>query len=208
MAIIATLKLSTQGDKHHYSSGHGHHSSSHHSHKSSKDQKRRLSDPNADESAPKSKVAKNSESSNEVVVKNKMKNDSVNGELKMGRIPKIKSSKDQKRRLCDEVTMLDNGRVRCDICLKSFTELKNLYQHQKTLHMGNQNISCQAPDCKKKFKCHRYLRDHMRKSHGILAKMIPSTSKSTATKKSVKTKPSKKVIAEESQNVKAKSIED
>ena len=84
----------SHGDKHHSSSGHGHHSSSHsHSHKSSKDQKRRLSDANAiDESAPKSKVAKseNSSSNNEVVVKNKMKSESVNGELKMGRIPKIK----------------------------------------------------------------------------------------------------------------------
>ena len=52
------------------------------------------------------------------------------------------------------------------------------------------------------------MKDHMRKSHGISAKMIPSTSKPKTTKQSVKKVPSKKLVAEEPQKIREESIED
>ena len=83
-------------------------------------------------------------------------------------------------------------------------------RHYKNIHMtkGEKNFSCKLPGCDKKFGNAKYMKAHMCNGHGISAKMLPSTSKPTATKKSGKTKPSKKVIAEEPQNVKAESTED
>ena len=99
-----------------------------------------------------------------------------------------------------QVTMLENDRLRCDICSKSFSQLKNVKQHHDTIHVSKiKSFSCKIPGCQKKVSCQRYLNDHKRKIHDISAK---------ATKKSGMTKPSKKVIAEEPQNVKAESIED
>ena len=87
-----------------------------------------------------------------------------------------------------EWTMLDNLKFRCDNCQKSFSEFNNFRQHHNSVHLVKiKNISCEK--CDKKFHCKRYLRDHMRNSHGIYAKMIPSTSKPKATKQSVKKEP-------------------
>ena len=101
----------------------------------------------------------------------------------------------------------ENMRVRCDSCkdLKTFSEFKNFKQHHESVHIFK-NIHCQVLGCEKKFSCKRYLRDHMRRSHGISAKMIASTSKPKATKQSAKKQkePSKKFIAEEPQNMDVK----
>ena len=104
------------------------------------------------------------------------------------------------------VTLLENGRVKCDICDKDFSELKNARQHFKTIHT-KANFQCEM--CDKNFSALRYKKDHIRLIHGISAKM---TSKLKATKQSVKKQkePSKKVIADEPKrmDVKEEPIED
>ena len=73
-------------------------------------------------------------------------------------------------------------------------------------------FSCKAPGCDKKFRTETYMKDHMRKSHDISGKMIPSTSKLMTAKQNVKKqkKPSKKLNVVELQNidVKEEPIED
>ena len=105
---------------------------------------------------------------------------------------------------------LKDGSFSCGLCFKPFPSKGAAKRHYKDIHMTKEgkNFSCKLPGCDKKFGNENYMKAHMRKSHGISAKMLPSTSKPTATKKSGKTKPSKKVIPEEPQNVKAESIED
>ena len=135
-------------------------------------------------------------------------------ELKPGQILHIKkldqgssmTSKVPQNDMFYQVTMLDNGRIRCDICSKDFSAVKNAYQHQKSIHFGSKikTFLCKSPGCQKKFPSLRYLKEHARNMHGISAKMIPSTSKTKATK-SVK-----RVIAREPQNidVKEEPVED
>ena len=105
---------------------------------------------------------------------------------------------------------LKDGSFSCGLCFKPFPSKGAAKRHYKDIHMTKEgkHFSCKLPGCDKKFGNARYMKDHMRLRHGISAKMLPSTSKPTATKKSGKTKPSKKVIAEEPQNVKAESTED
>ena len=105
---------------------------------------------------------------------------------------------------------LKDGSFSCGLCFKPFPSKGGAKRHYKDIHMTKEgkHFSCKLPGCDKKFGNARYMKDHMRLRHGISAKMLPSTSKPTATKKSGKTKPSKKVIPEEPQNVKAESIED
>ena len=102
--------------------------------------------------------------------------------------------------------MLGNGRIQCDICSKDFSALKNAYQHQKSIHFGSKikTFLCKSPGCQKKFPSLRYLKEHARNMHGISAKMIPSTSKTKATKTV------KRVVAREPQNidVKEEPVED
>ena len=80
------------------------------------------------------------------------------------------------------VQLLENGRVRCEVCDKDFSQLKNARQHFQTVHLTkDKNVPCDK--CAKKFSCLRYMRDHKRRSHGISAKMIPSTKKMKEPKK-------------------------
>ena len=62
--------------------------------------------------------------------------------------------------------------------------MTNAKRHYQDVHMAkDKNIPCRAPGCGKKFKSMDYMKNHMFKSHGISAKMIPSTSKTKLTKK-------------------------
>ena len=76
------------------------------------------------------------------------------------------------------------GRFSCGLCLKAFSRKGVAKRHYKNVHMSkDKNIPCRAPGCGKKFKSMDYMKNHMFKSHGISAKMIPSTSKTKLTKK-------------------------
>ena len=91
------------------------------------------------------------------------------------------------------VQLLENGRVRCEVCDKDFSQLKNARQHFQTIHVTkDKNIPCEK--CDKKFSNLRYMKDHMRRIHKISAKMIPSTSK---TKMEVKKESEKIDVKEE-----------
>ena len=110
---------------------------------------------------------------------------------------------------------LKDGSFGCGICFKKFPRRRygHAKRHYQDVHMAKvinqeKSFSCKAPGCYKKFRNENYMKDHMRKSHGISAKMIPSTSKPKTTKQSVKKEPSKKLVAEEPQKIREESIED
>ena len=67
----------------------------------------------------------------------------------------------------------------------------------------DKNIPCRAPGCGKKFKSMDYMKNHMFKSHGISAKMIPSTSKTKLTKKG----PTKNTIEKETQKMESGKVD-
>ena len=100
----------------------------------------------------------------------------------------------------------------CGLCFKAFPRKGDAKRHYQDVHMAKANqgkpFSCKVPGCDKKFGTFNYMRDHMRKSHGIPAKMIPSITKPKTTKQSVKKEPSKKHNAVEPQDVKEEPIED
>ena len=99
---------------------------------------------------------------------------------------------------------LKDGSFSCGLCFKAFPRQFDAKRHYKNIHMtkGKKNFSCKLPGCDKKFGNEKYMKKHMRKSHGISGKIIPSTSKSKTTKQSVKKpkEPLKKLIAIEPQN--------
>ena len=105
---------------------------------------------------------------------------------------------------------LKDGNFSCGICFKFFTRKSNAKRHYKDVHMAKLNqgkpFSCKIPGCDKKFGSQNYMKSHMRKCHGIPAKIIPSTKQKAKKQKG----PSKKVIAEEPQNIDAREepIED
>ena len=113
---------------------------------------------------------------------------------------------------------LNDGSFSCGLCFKAFPRRRygHAKRHYQNVHMAKINqgkpFSCKAPGCDKKFRTETYMKDHMRKSHDISAKMIPSTSKLMTAKQNVKKqkKPSKKLNVVELQNidVKEEPIED
>ena len=110
---------------------------------------------------------------------------------------------------------LKDGSFGCGICFKKFPRRRygHAKRHYQDVHMAKiinqgKSFSCKAPGCYKKFRNENYMKDHMRKSHDISAKMIPSTSKPNTTKQSVKKEPSKKLVAEKPQNIREESIGD
>ena len=79
---------------------------------------------------------------------------------------------------------LKDGRMSCGLCFKAFGTMQHAKRHYQNIHMAkDKNIPCRVPGCGKKFKSMDYMKNHMFKSHGISAKMIPSTSKTKLTKK-------------------------
>ena len=79
---------------------------------------------------------------------------------------------------------LKDGRMSCGICFKAFGKIANAKRHYQDVHMAkDKNIPFRAPGCGKKFKSMDYMKIHMWRTHGISAKMIPSTSKTKLTKK-------------------------
>ena len=107
---------------------------------------------------------------------------------------------------------LKDGSFGCGLCFKAFPRKGDAKRHYQDVHMAKANqgkpFSCKVPGCDKKFGTFNYMRDHMRKSHGIPAKMIPSTTKPKTAKQSVKKEPSKKHNVVEPQDVKEEPIED
>ena len=74
------------------------------------------------------------------------------------------------------------GRFGCGICFKSFGSKPAGTTHYQDVHMtdkSQRNFKCRAPNCNKTFAVERYMKDHMKRRHGISAKMLKS-------KKSVK----------------------
>ena len=117
------------------------------------------------------------------------------------------------------IMRLKDGRISCGKCFKIFPgkfAMGNAKQHYQNVHMTSdgEKIPCRAPGCDKKFKTMHSMKDHMRQTHGVSAKMIPSTSaiKSTkSTKKTIKKEPSKKVVKKDEpqkMDVKQEAIED
>ena len=106
---------------------------------------------------------------------------------------------------------LKDGRFSCGLCFKAFSRKDSAKRHYNDIHMTKEgtNFSCKLPGCGKKFGNEKYMKKHMYASHGISAKMIPSTSKPKTTKQSVKKpkEPSKKRIAEESADMMEESID-
>ena len=100
---------------------------------------------------------------------------------------------------------LKDGNYGCGLCFKSFTRFQVAKRHYQNIHFAQEkNISCRAPGCDKKFAILRYMKEHMRASHGISAKLIQtirstkSSSKSTQPlKKGIKKEPSMKVMKKE-----------
>lgn len=83
---------------------------------------------------------------------------------------------------------LKDGRMSCGLCFKAFGKMQHAKRHYQNIHMAkDKNIPCRVPGCGKKFKSMDYMKNHMFMTHGISAKMIPSTSK-TKLKKKVPTK--------------------
>merc|ERR1712029_531066 len=79
---------------------------------------------------------------------------------------------------------LKDGRMSCGLCFKSFGTMQHAKRHYQNIHMAkDKNIPCRVPGCGKKFKSMDYMKGHMFQTHGISAKMIPSTSKTKLTKK-------------------------
>ena len=103
---------------------------------------------------------------------------------------------------------LNDGSFRCGLCFKAFPRKYDAKWHYQNIHMtkGEKNFSCRLPGCDKKFANEKYMKKHMRKSHGIPGRIIPSTSKLKIIKQSLKKpkEPSKKLIAVELQNVDVK----
>ena len=79
---------------------------------------------------------------------------------------------------------LKDGRMSCGLCFKAFGTMQHAKRHYQNIHMAkDKNIPCRVPGCGKKFKSMDYMKGHMFQTHGISAKMIPSTSKTKLTKK-------------------------
>ena len=97
---------------------------------------------------------------------------------------------------------LKDGRMSCGICFKAFGKIANAKRHYQDVHMAkDKNIPCRAPGCGKKFKSMDYMKIHMWRTHGISAKMIPSTSKLT------KKVPTKNTIEKDSQKMESEKID-
>ena len=112
------------------------------------------------------------------------------------------------------VIPLKDGRFGCGICFKPFGKLYHAKRHYQNIHLAKgKSISCRAQGCDKKFTNVDYMKEHMRKSHGVSWELIPSTSAAKSSNKSAKpykkgTKkaPSAKVIKEE-EHLKQEPIE-
>ena len=81
-----------------------------------------------------------------------------------------------------KLTRLNDGKVSCDICFKTFSgkcALGNAKSHYKQIHLTSKdkNIDCRFQGCLKKFNSLLYMKSHMHHCHGISAKQIPSTTK-------------------------------
>ena len=100
---------------------------------------------------------------------------------------------------------LKDGNYGCGLCFKSFTRFQVAKRHYQNIHFAQEkNISCRAPGCDKKFAILRYMKEHMRTSHGISARLIQTTSSTKSSskstkllKKGIKKEPSMKVIKKE-----------
>jgi len=107
---------------------------------------------------------------------------------------------------------LKDGRMSCGICFKAFGRMFDAKRHYQNIHMAkDKNIPCRAPGCAKKFKSMGYMKTHMFQTHGISAKMIPSTSKTKLTKKAttknvmeVDEEPQKMEVKKESEKIDVK----
>ena len=99
---------------------------------------------------------------------------------------------------------LKDGRMSCGLCFKAFGKMQHAKRHYQNIHMAkDKNIPCRVPGCGKKFKSMDYMKGHMFQTHGISAKMIPSTSKTTLTKKV----PTKNTIEKGSQKMEFEKID-
>ena len=99
---------------------------------------------------------------------------------------------------------LKDGRFSCGLCFKAFSRKGDATRHYKNIHMSkDKNIPCRAPGCGKKFKSMDYMKAHMLTTHGISAKMIPSTSKTKLTKKVG----AKNAIEKETQKMESEKID-
>ena len=86
-----------------------------------------------------------------------------------------------------------DGKFICGLCNKTFNHNRNVKDHYYHVHKSKEkNIECSKEGCHKKFSNITYMKTHMRKSHGIYAKQIPSSSKTRKPRKGIK-----KVIVEE-----------
>ena len=82
--------------------------------------------------------------------------------------------------------------------------MQHAKRHYQNIHMAkDKNIPCRVPGCGKKFKSMDYMKNHMFMTHGISAKMIPSTSKTKLTKK-VR---AKNAIEKETQKMESEKID-
>ena len=131
-----------------------------------------------------------------------------------GEAPKVpEEPEEQHNNIEPQVTQLKNGKVSCDICFKTFTQMKNAKAHFKQIHLEkDKNIDCRFQGCLKKFTCHHYMKKHMLQQHGISAKQIPSTKIKSSKSSTSNTRLTKKGIKIEQPNAvikeKQESIED
>ena len=73
---------------------------------------------------------------------------------------------------------MENGRIGCGICFKTFKAMAFGTRHYQEQHMIDKkikNIKCRAPNCNKKFAIERNMKVHMKQAHGISSKMLKST---------------------------------
>ena len=140
-------------------------------------------------------------------------NQSIQTEL-AGEAPKMtEEPEEQPKNVEPELTRLKDGKVSCDICFKTFTQMKNAKAHFKQIHLEkDKNIDCRFQGCLKKFTCHHYMKKHMLQQHGISAKQIPSTKIKSSKSSTSNTRLTKKGIKIEQPNAvikeKQESIED
>jgi len=141
-----------------------------------------------------------------------------------GEVPRVSEEpEEQSKDMEPKLTRLKDGTVSCDACFKIIAggrnAMGNAKKHYKEVHLSSvKNIDCRFQGCNKKFAHMFIMKNHMRQSHGISAKQIPSTPLTTKTKsstikaksstsftkltkKAIKKEPPKKVIKEEHESI-------
>ena len=62
------------------------------------------------------------------------------------------------------MNLLDSGKEQCPVCFK-FMLRTNIQKHIRAKHSEEENAKC--PECAKTFKTFYYMKEHLRKIHGI-----------------------------------------